>query len=75
MDVIPNGKAAGYPARINFNNLPKRLQQSSEALQAYIDRPQLSPFFADAKAHLDKVGRKASAAIASLDTFEKEQVG
>ncbi|EJU03670.1 hypothetical protein DACRYDRAFT_77371 [Dacryopinax primogenitus] len=73
---IPEGIAQGWPTTLDFNRIPKRLEQRKDSLKAIISSPSASPFFQAAKNDIFEKGtRVAGSVFGQYETFERCQPG
>lgn len=78
-DVIPQGLAQGWPAKIDFRNLRRRISDPSQrylrVLEEHVLTPERSVWFQHVKLRRESIGKKASSGVVQIDTFHERQPG
>ena len=70
--LLPQARKAGWPDKINFNEIPARLIARTADLTRILDVPMSSSFFCDAIDHIAQVGiRVAESAMGQFATFDR----
>lgn len=78
-DVIPAGRARGWPMRLDFQQLRRRVtaphRRYMRVLEDMVRQPSRSAFFHDACERHAAEGRKAGAGARQLESFHRRQTG